>query len=61
MIYVYIYNALVITKNYLSDHPKDLDKFLQELVEEELEVNIENSLFGNIETGYLGLWFGKDG
>ena len=43
---VYIYDILVITKNYYREHIKAFNKFLQILVEAGLKVNAENSFFG---------------
>ena len=51
----------VITLNDFAEHLKDLDIFLQKLVKTALKLSKEKSLFGFIETDYLGLWFREDG
>ena len=58
---VYIYDILVITKNYYREHIKAFNKFLQILVEAGLKVNAENSFLENTETKYLGFWGSKYG
>ena len=39
MVRAYIDNTMVITKNYITEHLKALDKVLQKIVKAELKVN----------------------
>ena len=50
MVFAYIYDVLVITKNNFEDHLKALDKVLQIFTEAELKVNAETFFLGQIET-----------
>ena len=46
MVCAYIDGVLVITKKYLADHLKKLEKVLQKITEAGLKVNEEKRLFG---------------
>ena len=54
MVHAYIDDVLVIPKDNLEDHLKDLDRVLQRLAEAGLKVSAEKSFLGRTETEYIG-------
>ena len=52
----YIYDLLIITKGDWSNHLEKLELTLQEIKNNGLECNIENSFFGKTEIEYLDFW-----
>ena len=52
----YIDGLLIITKGDWSDYLNKTERFLQKLKENELNCNIEKSLFGQTQMDYLGFW-----
>ena len=61
MVCAYIDGVLVITKKYLADHLKKLEKVLQKITEAGLKVNEKKRFFGWTETEYLGFWVSNQG
>ena len=52
----YIHDLLIITKGDWYNHLKNMERVLQNLKDNGLKCNIENSLFGQTQMEYLGLW-----
>ena len=57
----YIYDLLVLTQVYWTDHVQKLELRLNKLKANGLKCNIERSFFGQTEMEYLGIWVTRDG
>ena len=57
----YIYDILILTKGYWTDHTQKLELTLNKLKEKGLKFNIERSFSGKTEMEYLGFWVAHDG
>ena len=57
----YIYDLLILTKGYWTDHVQNIKLALNKLKGKGLKYNIENSFFGKTEMEYLGFWVTRNG
>ena len=57
----YMYDLLIITKGYWSDHLENLKPTLQNLKYNGLKCNIEKSFFGKTNMEYLDFWVTRNG
>ena len=58
---MYIYDILMLTKLYCTNHVQKLELTLNKLKESKLKYQIETYFFGKTKLGHLGLWVTIDG
>ena len=60
-IHAYIYDLLILTKGYWTDHIQNLELALNRLKGKGLKCNIEKYFFGQTILEYLGCWVTRNG
>ena len=57
----YIYDFLVLTEGYWTDHVHKLELMINKLKGKGLKYNIEKLFFGQTKIEYLSFWVTRDG